>query len=361
MNAGEKKVSILGVGMITGWADASLSLTDLIFAGTKAALDDSGVDIRNIDSVVLAAHDLVDGRSLSSMVTAPAAGAYLRDEIRLASDGLAALSLAAARIQAGETDYSIVAAWGRVSEGNFSRTSQAAFDPAFEQAFKLDEFALSAMRLAAWGNRHAMPGQARADAAAVRRKRAEANPRAISKGFHPVLAAPLIEEDRPVMGDIMVAAILGREPGPVTIAGLGHGTGSPLVGARDLVRAQPLTDAVDGALKEAGVGLGDIDLYCMAEQTLSDEALTLEAIGIAAPGAGYATYAEKANINPAGGSESGWCYPTSGLVNAVEAYLQLTGRAGACQLPGSPKRALATGVSAMGGQAAYAAVLEASS
>ena len=359
MKAGEK-VSILGVGMTTGWADASLSLTDLIFSATSAALENSGTDINRIESVVLSAHDLVDGRSLSSMVTAPAAGAYLRDEIRLASDGLAALSLAAARIEAGETEYSIVAAWGRASEGDYVRTSRAAFDPIFEQAFNADEFTLSALRLSAWGARHGLPGEARLRAAAARKLRAGRNPRACPNGIRPVLAAPLIDQDAPLISDIAVAVIVGRKGGPVRIAGLGHGTASSLVGSRDLVAAKPLVDAVSAAAQKAGFGVDATDLYCIAGPTLSDEALALEAIGIATPGAGFSTYAGSAAINPGGGSESGWCYPTGGLVNVVEAYLQLTGRADGCQVPGTPRRALATGLCAMGGQAAHAAFLEAS-
>src|SRR5882757_332490 len=97
-----------GVAMCVGWQDESVNLSELIFRTVRTALDDSGCAIHDIDSVVLAAHDVIDGRSLSSMVTAPAAGAYLKDETRLAEDGLAAVSLASARIEAGETEYSIV-------------------------------------------------------------------------------------------------------------------------------------------------------------------------------------------------------------------------------------------------------------
>ncbi len=344
--------------MVTGWADASLSLTDLIFASVTAALRDSGVDVRRIDSVVLAAHDLVDGRSLSSMVTAPAAGAYLRDEIRLASDGLSALSLASARVEAGETEYSIVAGWGRASEGDYARTSRTGFDPAFEQPFGPDDFTPSALRLSAWAGRHGSPGSARAAAAAERRRRAASNPRASSGGVRPALAAPLAEDDAPLLADIAVAAIIGRETGPVRIAGLGHGTGSPLIGARDLLAQQPLVDAVAGAGAQGGFTAADADVVFLAGPTLSDEALAIEALGLSGAGAGFAAYAERTSINPSGGSESGWCYPTCGLVNAVEAYLQLTGRAGGCQVPGGPNLALATGVSPVGGQLAYAALLE---
>src|SRR5690606_12486030 len=120
------------------WADASSSLTDLIFLGVSAALRDAGVSMQEVDSVVLAAHDLVDGRSLSSMVTAPAAGAYLRDEIRISGDALSAVSLGAARIAAGESRLTVVAAWGRASEGDFTGTSCALMDPFAVQPFGID-------------------------------------------------------------------------------------------------------------------------------------------------------------------------------------------------------------------------------
>lgn len=358
MIAKVEPVQILGVAIVTGWRDASLSLTDLIFQATSAAVADSGVPIEAIDSVVLAAHDLVDGRSLSSMVTGPAAGAYLRDEIRLASDGLAALSLACARIEAGETDYSIVAGWGRASEGDFLRTSQTAFDPAFEQAFRSDEFSFSAWRLSAWATTYGVAAQDRATAARARRARAASNPHAIATGMRPPLAAPLNAEDAPRMGDIAVAAIVGRAGGKVKVTGLGHGTASPVIGARDLLGAAPLVDAVTLATGQAGRQTDSFDLYYFPGPTLSDEALALEAVGLAAPGHGFAAYATRTDVNPGGGSEAGWCYPTCGLVNAVEAYLQLTGRAGGCQVDGSPRTALVTGVCAMGGQAAHAAILE---
>ena len=70
-----RQVFVHGAVVSMTWADASRSLEELIFAGVSSALTTSGIAIDAIDSVVLAAHDMVDGRSLSSMVTAPAAGA----------------------------------------------------------------------------------------------------------------------------------------------------------------------------------------------------------------------------------------------------------------------------------------------
>jgi acetyl-CoA C-acetyltransferase len=97
--------------------------------------------MHDVDGVVIAAHDLIDGRSLSSMITGPAAGAHLRDEIRVSDDGLVAVSLAATRIQAAEASKVVVAAWGRASEGDVERLSRVAFDPVVtEQPLGLTDF-----------------------------------------------------------------------------------------------------------------------------------------------------------------------------------------------------------------------------
>src|ERR1700734_4045604 len=83
-------VYVEGAALEISFADGRRNLQELIFDTVRAAVDDSGQAMHEIDSVVLAAHDLVDGRSLSSMVTSPAAGAYLRDEIRYGDDGAGA-------------------------------------------------------------------------------------------------------------------------------------------------------------------------------------------------------------------------------------------------------------------------------
>ena len=103
-------IYIEGVALEISFADARRNLSELIFDTVRASVDDSGREMDEIDSVVLAARDLVDGRSLSSMVTAPAAGAYLRDEIRFSDDGAAAFAAAMTRLEAGDNRRSIVAA-----------------------------------------------------------------------------------------------------------------------------------------------------------------------------------------------------------------------------------------------------------
>jgi hypothetical protein len=352
-------VFLQGAAVHIGWQNAAASLPELIFRAVDAALTDSELSIHEIDSVVLSAHDIVDGRSLSSMVTAPAAGAYLKDEIRLAEDGLAAMSLASARIEAGESRFSIVAAWGRASEGDYVHTSHFAFDPFLEQPFGLDEFSLSAMRLSEWIREHGEEHEAHQQAISARAERARRNCRSVLVGVRPPVDYPLESGDAPRFADIVVVTVLGGRPRAVHIAGIGHSADFANLGERRLSDMRAVRESVSRACQVAQSDVRQLDVLQLAGPTLPDEALALESIGVAAPGEAFAAYAAMGQVNPSGGSESGWCFPTNGLLNVVEAYYQLTQQAGAGQVAGSPRRALATGVSPLGGQVAHAAVLAA--
>jgi acetyl-CoA acetyltransferase len=160
------------------------------------------------------------------------------------------------------------------------------------------------------------------------------------------------------LADIVVAAILGNKPGPVRIVGVGHSSESAMLGHRRLAQMQAMREAVARACGDRR-GIGSFDVLQLAGATLPDEALTLEALDIAPAGEGFDAYAKLSHVNPSGGGESGWCYPTNGLLNLVEGYLQLTQRAGPVQEAGTLSRALITGSSPMGGQVAHAVVLEA--
>lgn len=343
--------------MSMGWHDHAASLTDLIFRATTQALGEANVDIAQVDSVVLSAHDLVDGRSLSSMVTAPAAGAYLRDEIRLAEDGLAAMSLASARIEAGETEFSIVAAWGRASEGNYLHTSRFATDPFLVQPFSVNEFEISSLRLSAWIGEHGDQVAARLRAQTARCQRAARNPRAISAVARPAVSYPMMPSEAPRFADIVVVAVIGAEKSAVRIAGVGHSTEVANIGERGLSRMHALQDAVHRARAADGSFSARLDVVELAGPCLTDEAIAVEAIKMAAAGEGFDAYASLHCVNPSGGSERGWCFPASGLLNLSECYLQLVGKAAGVQVSGAPSRALATGLSPMGGQVAHAVIL----
>jgi hypothetical protein len=351
-------VYIEGIAIDIGWADATRSLTELIFSTTRRAIDDGGKGLGTIDSVVLAAHDMVDGRSLSSMVTGPAAGAYLRDETRYSDDGAAAFAAAVTRIEAGESTRSIVAAWARASEHDVEAVARATFDPFFAAPFGIDELQAAAMRAQAWMR---MGGDvaARADAAERRVSAARANPRALQEGGRrPVASYPLNEADMPRFADIAVSLTISAEPSPVRVAGVGQSSEPYWLGDRKLGRLAGLEQAAQRALQEAGIGPQQLDVVEVDGLTLFDEAIGLEAVGFAARGAGFKFLASDPRANPSGGAAAGYCAPAMGLARIVEAVMQLQGRAGAIQVARA-KRALATGSCVVAAQTHTAVVLEA--
>lgn len=353
------QVYLEGAALEISFADGGRNLQELIFDTVRAAVDDAAQPMRLIDSVVLAAHDLVDGRSLSSMVTSPAAGAYLRDEIRYGDDGAGALAAAVARLEAGHARRSIVAAWGRSSEHNPDQFSRSLFEPFRSRPLGLDEFVLSALRaqlVLAAGNGVA----AARDQASVRRHEcAAANPRALaSGGFRSAAHYPLRDADLPVWADVTAAVVLSTEPSPIRVAGVGQSSEAYSFGDRDLRTITSLRTAAQRAAADAGFGAGEVDVAEVDGLTLIDEALGLEAIGFAAPGAGLAALAGDERCNPSGGGASGYSPPSMGLVRVVESVLQLRGRAGRVQ-QGAPRRAVATGGSVVAGQTQTVVLLEA--
>jgi len=351
-------VYIEGVALNISWADARRNLSELIFETARGAIDDTGRGIDGIDSVVLAAHDLVDGRSLSSMVTGPAAGAYLRDEIRYGDDGAGAFAAAVTRIESGESTRTIVSAWGRASEHNVQAVSRILFDPFFGRPLGLEELHVSAMRAQAWRGQSQDRGDVEACAAA-RLAAARRNPRALASGgnrSHP--SYPLTEQDLPLWADVFASVVISAQKNSVRVAGVGLGSEPYWVGDRRLLQLPALRRAAHGALGEAGCRIEDIDVFEVDGMTLYDEALALEALGAAKPGEGIKALGRDTRFNPSGGGAAGYCAPAMGLARIVEAVLQLRGTAGANQVS-KPRRALASGSSIVAAQTQTVVVLEA--
>ncbi len=354
------QVFIESTALYMGWRDETRNLSELIFDTVRRAIDDSLHGLNDIESVVLAAHDLVDGRSLSSMVTAPAAGAYLRDEIRFSDDGAVALAAAVARIEAGEATRSIVATWGRASEHDVDALSMCMFDPFVQGPMGLNEIQVSAMRAQSWLQ---AGGQYTEHSSAVKRLQAAAaaNERALhtkSKKSQPNY--PLTADDLPDWADIVVAVVVSSKGGAVKIKGMGQASEPYAVGDRKLLAMPSARKACDLALKDSELTLKDIDLFEIGGLTLMDEAIVLESIGLAGPGQGLSVLAHHPAVNLSGGGAAGFCDPAMGLVRVVEAALQVQGLAGAIQHPGV-QRALAICPAVVAAQTHTAIVLESAS
>jgi acetyl-CoA acetyltransferase len=137
-----------------------------------------------------------------------------------------------------------------------------------------------------------------------------------------------------------VAADLASDA--VRVAGVGTAASSLSVAERDLTYVEGAEVAATTAYEDAGVGPDEVDVAEVHDAFTICEALLAEAVGFAPRGRGVETAADPAErsegwtdvqINTSGGLKArGHPIGATGLTQAVEAYEQLTGRAGARQV-----------------------------
>lgn len=353
------QVYISGFSLNIGWNDPRSSLHEWVFETVDNAIGLSDVSLKDLDSVVIASHDLVDGRSLSSMLTATAAGGYFKDEVRVADDGAVALSLADARLRAGSAKSAVVAAWARPSEMmNWDAVNNALFEPLYTRELGMTELAVSALRAQQMLSLGRLSDRNRNHAI---RKRTQT-----SRLAGPVLTAlgpghkapyPLRASELPKLADICAAVVLTREPTDLRISGIGHSSEPYRITDRNLLEYTALCEATERALSMADLQLGDIDLFEIDALTMIDEAIAAEALGLSGKAGGFSYVSDSLAFNPSGGASSGHCWPAMGLVRFIRAASSLRH-----QKLGTRHRELhrgmATGATPLGGQCQTTVVLE---
>ena len=332
-----------GAAVTTTWADARFSLTDLIFDCVQKALVDADIRAADLDAVVLGAHDLVDGRGLTSMVTSPAAAAYLKDETRLGDDGASAFILGDARVRSGSVGTCLVAAWGRASEGPVDRVSNALFDPFTTRPLGMTEIGVSGLRATQAIAAYPSYRDERQRAASARHE-PPSDPARV-----PSPAWPLRAGELPVWADIVAAVVVSSTSSPVEVRGMGMSTEPFDIGDRDLLELPALRQASAQALRAAELSIEDIQVLELDGLTLFDDALAVEAVGAAGRGDGMRALASGRGVNTSGGSSAGYCAPAMGLVRIESAYRRLIGE--------GAEVALATGSSVVASQNQAAVVL----
>jgi acetyl-CoA C-acetyltransferase len=348
-------------------------LEDLIFETCAAALKDASIARDQVDSIAIAASDFVDGRCISSMLTANAAGAYLNDEIKTADEGSFALIAAALRLMTGHFHTSLVAAWSKPSESPYAEGQNLASDPFYHRPFGLNHIIASALMAGAYRHRYPAVEEAAARVSVKNHTHGSSNP--LLDGVHsveidevlasPVIAHPLRKLEIAPEADGAGALVLTTaerardlDVRPVFLRGLGWCSESYYLGERDLWRFGALEAAARRAYEQAGIGdpAHDLDLAEVCDVTAYHELLACEALGFCQPGeagelarSGFTAMGGKLPVNPSGGCLSAYPVSSAGLARIAEACLQLQGRAEGRQVAGA-RTALAHGCTGYAGQ-----------
>lgn len=351
------EVAVLAVGGSPVGPDRTdVSLQEMIFEGTNAVLSEAGITRADLDSVVLSASDLVDGRGIASMSSAAAAGAYMKHETRTTNDGIYALALAALEIWSGRIRTSLVMSWNKMSEVRWEMATPAMFEPFYERPFAMDDTV--AQGLAANALLIERPHAERAAQIATARNLQASQARgARGSDYRPPHADGVFGM---VLTDVATARASGR---PFAVLdGISWGVGPPLRN-REPVGANGLNDIAARAYRAANLTrldqIGVIELsarWGYEEVSILDGLVTpLGGDAISLIDGGETERGRSIPVNPSGGTGGHYLMQAAGLIAAGEVVRQVTGRAGHRQVD-NVRRGVAHGQSGPAAQGNVVAV-----
>lgn len=374
-------VAITGVYQTKyGYPLSEQSLEELIFQAATGALVDAGLTIKDIDSVVIASSDQIDGRVISSMVTSGPAGCYYKDCLNVSSSGEHALILACLRIMSGLFDTSLVVSWHKSSEGSMSLVDTFSLDPFYQRPVGLNGVVAAALQAGAYRLKYKPPQELVAQIVVKNRTNALKNPNAhlhqavtVDEVINSTMICwPLKELEVPPESDGACALVVASprrakalSKRPAWIKGIGWATDTYWLGDREASVLAPLAQAALRAYKMAGVDdpMAAFQLAEIYELSSYHELMAYEALGFCPIGKGY-DLVEKGitsadgplPVNPSGGALSSNPIFAAGLVRVAEVALQVMVRAEDRQVDGV-NLALACSSSGLAGQGSSVFIL----
>ena len=327
-----------------------LRLEELAYATARAALDAAGLTRDRLDHVTLAGCDEIDARGISSMLLASPSGAYLKDENRVTDSGLTGLHLGAMRAASGHLGLGLVVSWSQSSVGPLENLARMRAEPFYLRPIGLNFAIADGLLAGAVAARFGITEVEVVERVCRRLSAATKNSRAVQRvqptagdvAASPMLAWPLRAGHQAPVTDGAAALVLASgdwvcshpESRPLArIAGIEWAVDRHALGGERLAGFGVFRDTLRRVLTRAGLaGIGDVDLIEYEAQTAWVD-VAMERALEAGPGV---------TLNPSGGAWSQNPFFCRGLVNAVEAVLQVSGRAGTNQITGA-RRALAHG------------------
>jgi len=345
---------------------------DLVFDVTRAALDDAGLTIQDIDSVVTVSNDFFDGRTISGMAVGDASGAEDKNVSTVSGDGTFGAFYGLMRVLSGYKAPLVVAHY-KGSEGSVPITTNGMFDPVFHRHLGIDAISSAALQANAYMDKYSICEEDLAQVSVKNHANAKNNPFAqlplditvadVMKSRK--IAEPLKLLDCCPVSDGAAAIIIANEElvakcrtKPVWVKGVAHCCEDYLLGDRNLANPIALSDAAKRAYAMAGIKnpAEEIDVAEVLEPFSYMEPLWLEGLGFCKPGEGgklidkgITVMGGQLPVNPSGGALSANAVLVAGLARLIEAALQVRGEAGARQVKGV-RTALAHGFNGPCGQ-----------
>lgn len=365
-------VGIVGVGQTTyARRHPEASSADLVWWAAEEALTDAGLSIEDVDAIVFGvAPDALAGENSVEKTAMFGVG---KPTIRVNTGGVTGSSACfagASYVAAGRARRVLVIALERMGQATTSQqVFNTIFDPVYEKDFPLTTITMAALRgsmlMRAYGYREydwaliASRNYRNALRNPLAHLHLDVSPEDVLAS--PLLAWPIHRYEACPMSEGACAVVLAAEPsGEGAVAWIqGMASTSDAYAMGDRIR-RPEATLVDllsmrlsakKAFAQAGVTMPrkEIDVIELYAPFSSAEAMVYPAFGLCAAEDGPAFVAEQFDggaglpvFNPSGGPQAANPVSATALVRIAECALQVRGRAGERQVPGT-RRAVATG------------------
>jgi acetyl-CoA acetyltransferase len=357
---------ILGLAMhpASAWI-ADKRLEEMVFDTAEAALKDARIDRAELDHVTIATCDELDGRSISSMLLSAPAGAYLKDEIKTTDAGLIGLCLEVMRIESGRFHLGLLSSWNKSSKAPFEDVMRMRCEPFYTRDVGLNMSIADGFFAQAVSGAYGISESDVNGAIQASYKQASKNERGMRPTVpsleelrtSPYVSVPLRKIQQAPVTDggvsmvVCSGAWLSKHPDRRPLArlsGLAWRVDNYQLGGTRLSGLQGFKETVRKAVAMSGLqNFSQVDLIELDSQTGFHDVAYRRALDV--PGT--------CQVSPSGGPFAQNPYFCTGLVHAAEAVLQVSGRAGAVQVPGA-KRAAAHGCHGFAQQGNAVAIFE---
>ncbi|MHA1209930.1 MAG: thiolase family protein [Candidatus Freyarchaeota archaeon] len=347
-----EKVAIVGYAQTHHQADIPMTREDMVFEVAKGAAEMAGISREDIDTVINASNDYLDGRTISELFLVMPIGAYLKDYTKVEMDGAFAVFYGMLKILSGTHDIALVVANTQGSTFNPHQVSVYTLDPLFDrQVGVMNDVAAAAIQARMYMSKYDVLEEQLADVSVKNLSNAAKNPYAHRKipgiTIDEVLDSklyydPVRELTMSPISDGACAVVLASEKkawgltdDPVWIEGVGSSQDSYLRD-RNLTRLEGLEAAARRAYKMAGIRdpFAELDVAEVSERYAHEELMIYEALGFCEEGRGAdliesgVTYVDdQLPVNPSGGALSADPITATGLIRIVEAAMQIRGEA----------------------------------
>ena len=347
------QVGVVGSAVFAPRQPEHTSLEESLHAVTHAALRDAGMTIDDIEGIVVAGNDQLDGRAISIMAASGSVGGVGRDILSTPSGSEHAFVLGALRVRSGLYRTQLVISWSPLEVNSVSETQRLCNDPYFHRPLPLDD--LSSHALQANALEAKVPGLRDAAIKVTEKNRRHgsmAHPEFAAAPREPVMIAggkmlrwPITEGMVSPPAFAAVALVLAsgdwidqhKAYDTAWVHGMGWATETGFLGDRDLSTLPSLRAAAEQAYTEAGIDIQApaFDLAEVADATPYQELVALEGLGlcgrdqwVAAAKRGDFAREGKTPVNLSGGALSFNPVFCTGLMRIAEAADQARGHAG---------------------------------